>query len=191
MSQTLSSLAQAIAGLVVMSQDLDSMYFSLLNNQVPKLWVKVAYLSLKGLASWIRDLQERVKSMYEWLQTGGPICFWISGFFYPQGKTYNIISRIPNWSIVDAFQKKPDAHRHPTIYIQYTWGGKGELQLQAAQRCSDIWIILGRCLVEKKDYCWFKSRTHNYLIIIGLNEHVNASYTLLAHRELCRQSREL
>ena len=85
MSKTLASLAQAIAGLVVMSQDLDSMYFSLLNNQVPKLWVKVAYPSLKGLASWIRDLQERVKSMFEWLQTGGPICFWISGLFYPQG----------------------------------------------------------------------------------------------------------
>jgi dynein heavy chain len=59
------------------------MYFSLLNNQVPKLWVKVAYPSLKGLGSWIRDLKERVKSMSEWLATGGPNCFWISGLFYP------------------------------------------------------------------------------------------------------------
>jgi dynein heavy chain len=66
-----------------MSQDLDSMYFSLLNNQVPKLWEKVSYLSLKGLSSWIRDLKERVKFMAEWVVTGGPNCFWISGFFYP------------------------------------------------------------------------------------------------------------
>ena len=59
------------------------MYFSLLNNQVPRLWEKVGYLSLKGLGSWIRDLKERVKAMQEWLMTGGPNCFWISGFFYP------------------------------------------------------------------------------------------------------------
>lgn len=39
------------------------MYYCLLNNEVPKNWVKVAYLSLKGLASWIRDLKERVKFM--------------------------------------------------------------------------------------------------------------------------------
>jgi dynein heavy chain len=61
------------------------MYFSLLNNQVPKLWIKVAYPSLKGLASWMRDLQDRVKFMVEWLISGGPNAFWISGFFYPQG----------------------------------------------------------------------------------------------------------
>jgi len=63
------------------------MYFSLLNNQVPKLWVKVAYPSLKGLASWMRDLKERVAFMHEWILSGGPSAFWISGFFYPQGIT--------------------------------------------------------------------------------------------------------
>jgi dynein heavy chain len=68
-----------------MSQELDSMYYSLMNNEVPKVWNKVGYLSLKGLASWIRDLKERVKFMQEWLVTGGPNAFWISGFFYPQG----------------------------------------------------------------------------------------------------------
>lgn len=63
MGSTLKNLAKAIEGLVVMSQEHDSMYFSLLNNQVPRLWEKVGYLSLKGLGSWIRDLKERVKAM--------------------------------------------------------------------------------------------------------------------------------
>ena len=85
MGKTLAGLAQAIEGIVVMSQELDSMYYSLMNNEVPKVWNKVGYLSLKGLASWIRDLKERVKFMQEWLVTGGPNAFWISGFFYPQG----------------------------------------------------------------------------------------------------------
>ncbi len=44
-----------------MSQELDGMYYNLLNNQVPSAWVKIAYPSLKPLASWMRDLKERVK----------------------------------------------------------------------------------------------------------------------------------
>ena len=44
-----------------MSKELDEMYYNLLNNQVPNDWVKIAYPSLKPLASWIRDLKERVK----------------------------------------------------------------------------------------------------------------------------------
>jgi len=68
-----------------MSQDLDSTYYSLLNNQVPNLWVKVAYPSLKPLASWIQDLKERVQVMGNWLMNGNPSCYWISGFFFPQG----------------------------------------------------------------------------------------------------------
>ena len=61
------------------------MYYSLLNNQVPKIWEKLAYPSLKPLQSWIRDLKERVIFMKDWLCNGNPNCYWISGLFYPQG----------------------------------------------------------------------------------------------------------
>lgn len=53
--KTLKDLIDAIQGLASMSQDLDSMYQSLLNNRVPLLWEESAYPSLKPLASWIRD----------------------------------------------------------------------------------------------------------------------------------------
>lgn len=98
---SLKSLDKAIKGLVVMSQDLDSMYFSLLNNQVPKLWVKVAYPSLKGLASWMRDLKERVAFMHDWIISGGPNAFWISGFFYPQGTHIKSNRRFHDWCAPD------------------------------------------------------------------------------------------
>jgi len=39
-----------------MTQELDSMYQSLLNNQVPTLWSSKAYLTLKPLASFYDDL---------------------------------------------------------------------------------------------------------------------------------------
>ena len=59
------------------------MYYSLLNNQVPKSWESVAYPSLKPLASWLKDLNERVNFMSQWLINSNPNAYWISGFFFP------------------------------------------------------------------------------------------------------------
>lgn len=42
-----------------MSEDLEEMYSSLLNNQVPSIWKKVAYSSLKPLSSWFTDMLAR------------------------------------------------------------------------------------------------------------------------------------
>jgi len=82
---TLSEVQRAIKGLVVMSSELDAMYSSFLINQVPALWVNVAYPSLKPLASWTVDFIERCKFMNSWLTNGPPLSYWLSGFFFPQG----------------------------------------------------------------------------------------------------------
>lgn len=68
-----------------MSSDLDSMYGSMQNGQVPQNWVKVAYPSLKPLSSWFKDLCDRVTVVDNWLMNGNPNSFWLSGFFFPQG----------------------------------------------------------------------------------------------------------
>lgn len=84
MRRTLVELQKAIRGEVVMSQELDRMFTSLLNNQVPLLWSRVAYPSLKPLASWVADLNQRIAFMHEWLVEGPPTSFWLPGFFFPQ-----------------------------------------------------------------------------------------------------------
>jgi dynein heavy chain len=53
--------------------------------QVPELWQRVAYPSLKPLAGWVRDYHARVAFMRSWLANGPPACFWLPGFFFPQG----------------------------------------------------------------------------------------------------------
>lgn len=53
--------------------------------QVPDQWKKVAYPSLKPLGSWVTDYLERIAFMRSWLTQGLPKCFWLSGFFFPQG----------------------------------------------------------------------------------------------------------
>eukprot|EP00898_Chlorokybus_atmophyticus_P006606 jgi/Chlat1/6947/Chrsp52S06617 len=82
---TLTELVKAIKGLVVMSGELETMYTSMLNNQVPTIWASVAYPSLKPLSSWVRDFQDRFSFMRSWLEKGDPACFWMPGLFFPQG----------------------------------------------------------------------------------------------------------
>ncbi|KAG8512932.1 Dynein heavy chain 6, axonemal [Galemys pyrenaicus] len=82
---SLETLNKAIAGLVVMSEEMEKVYNSFLNNQVPSLWSNTAYPSLKPLASWVKDLILRTAFVDLWLKRGQPKSFWISGFFFPQG----------------------------------------------------------------------------------------------------------
>ncbi|XP_069560973.1 dynein axonemal heavy chain 6 [Brachyistius frenatus] len=82
---SLVTLQKAIAGLVVMSEEMDRIYTSFLNNQVPTHWENSAYPSLKPLSSWVRDLVLRTSFIQAWITRGPPKSFWISGFFFPQG----------------------------------------------------------------------------------------------------------
>lgn len=83
MRSSLKDLQQAIKGIIVMSETLDSMYLSLQNNTVPLNWEAVGYPSLKPLASWYIDLVARVAFIQDWLVNGKPLSFWISGLFFP------------------------------------------------------------------------------------------------------------
>lgn len=81
---SLENLRAAIKGLVVMSKDLEGVYKSMQNNQVPEMWADKAYPSLKPLASWVTDLAQRIAMLDKWFDQGHPKVFWISGFYFPQ-----------------------------------------------------------------------------------------------------------
>ena len=85
MKKSLVEIDLAIKGFIVMSETLDSMYLSILNNQVPKNWQAVSYPSLKVLSLWYPDLIERVSVIKKWLDEGNPISYWLPGLFFPQG----------------------------------------------------------------------------------------------------------
>ncbi|CAK8691447.1 unnamed protein product [Clavelina lepadiformis] len=85
LNTSLKELNKAIAGLVVMSEQMEMMYTSFINNQVPTMWENAAYPSLKPLGSWVKDLVLRCHFTQRWLEQGLPTSFWISGFFFPQG----------------------------------------------------------------------------------------------------------
>lgn len=85
MASSLVDLLKAIKGEILLSEELDKMYTALLNNTIPGNWDAVAYPSLKPLASWVKDLHQRIAFMRSWLTGGQPKAFWLSGFFFPQG----------------------------------------------------------------------------------------------------------
>jgi len=70
MRQSLVDLDRAIDGFIVMSDVLDKMYVSLQNGKVPANWEKVAYPSLKPLATWFQDMRQRVAVIHDWLTNG-------------------------------------------------------------------------------------------------------------------------
>merc|ERR1719217_1855596 len=83
-NSSLANLLKALKGLVVMSGELEAMLSSLYSNQVPALWAKQAYPSLKPLAAWVDDLAARLKFVQLWVNKGPPPAYWVSGFFFPQ-----------------------------------------------------------------------------------------------------------
>lgn len=64
-----------------MSEELELIANSLFDNQVPKIWDQKGFLSMKPLASWTEDLNNRINFLQEWIDHGTPKHFWISGKF--------------------------------------------------------------------------------------------------------------
>uniref|UniRef100_A0A4W3JLB2 Dynein axonemal heavy chain 6 n=1 Tax=Callorhinchus milii TaxID=7868 RepID=A0A4W3JLB2_CALMI len=85
LKSSLRMLNKAIAGLVVMSEEMEKIYTSFMNNQVPELWADAAYPSLKPLGGWVKDFILRIDFIQTWIKKGLPKSYWISGFFFPQG----------------------------------------------------------------------------------------------------------
>ncbi|CDI82515.1 hypothetical protein EPH_0040020 [Eimeria praecox] len=75
-------LKRGVAGLVVMSEDLESLQCSLLNGKVPQCW-EFAFPSLKPLTSWAYDVSARVDQISRWGLEGQPKAFWLGGLTYP------------------------------------------------------------------------------------------------------------
>ncbi|KAJ9535032.1 hypothetical protein QJQ45_029705, partial [Haematococcus lacustris] len=81
---SLKAMDLALRGLQVMSAELEAAFRSISIAQVPELWRKVSYPSLKPLGSYLDDLYRRLKMLSDWHEQGPPTLFWLPGFFFVQ-----------------------------------------------------------------------------------------------------------
>ena len=79
---SLKNVQRAVKGEVVMSARLEAVGNSLFFGDVPELWLKVSFPSLKKLGSYVTDVQNRLAMFDTWLNDAPPTCFWFPGFFF-------------------------------------------------------------------------------------------------------------
>ncbi|KAK3267509.1 hypothetical protein CYMTET_23939 [Cymbomonas tetramitiformis] len=82
--KSMKEMEKAIAGLVVMSSDLEEAFFNISIGQTPALWMKASYPSMKPLGGYLIDLYARLNMLETWFQKGTPSVFWVSGFYFTQ-----------------------------------------------------------------------------------------------------------
>ena len=85
MKRSLAELDLGLKGDLTMSAPMESLMNALASGGVAGGWAKLAYPSLRGLASWIYNLLQRVNQLVEWTaDLSLPKVVWLSGLFNPQ-----------------------------------------------------------------------------------------------------------
>ncbi|XP_055973719.1 dynein axonemal heavy chain 9 [Sorex fumeus] len=83
--RSLRELELGLKGELTMTSDMENLQNALFLDTVPSSWVRRAYPSTAGLATWFLDLLNRIKELETW--TGDfamPSTVWLTGFFNPQ-----------------------------------------------------------------------------------------------------------
>ncbi|CAN0438741.1 unnamed protein product [Ascophyllum nodosum] len=89
-TKMLKMISQAIRGEVVVSEDIISAIDAIHNARVPRQWIfthagdEISWIS-PSLGQWFSSLVARCGQLSTWLLWGRPACFWLTGFFNPQG----------------------------------------------------------------------------------------------------------
>ncbi|KAH9103464.1 hypothetical protein AeMF1_002875 [Aphanomyces euteiches] len=86
----LSQLQMAIRGEVVMTEELSLTLNAIFDAKVPPSWLRTSVGDefswiLPTLGLWFSSLLSRDEQSRTWLNTRRPNCFWLTGFFNPQG----------------------------------------------------------------------------------------------------------
>lgn len=82
-------------GELTITADMEVLGNALFLDMVPDTWLKRAYPSMYGLASWYTDLLLRVRELESWISDFQlPPSVWLGGFFNPQSFLTAIMQQV-------------------------------------------------------------------------------------------------
>uniref|UniRef100_A0A8C5WWN5 Dynein heavy chain 5, axonemal n=1 Tax=Laticauda laticaudata TaxID=8630 RepID=A0A8C5WWN5_LATLA len=81
---TLTDLKLAIDGTIIMNENLRDALDCMYDARIPERWRKASWAS-STLGFWFTELLERNQQFHSWIFEKRPNCFWMTGFFNPQG----------------------------------------------------------------------------------------------------------
>jgi len=81
---SLQQLILAIDGTIIMSDKLRDCFDNMFDARVPTSWLEISWNSAT-LGFWFTELLLRQAQFYTWVFDGRPLCFWMTGFFNPNG----------------------------------------------------------------------------------------------------------
>ena len=81
---TCSDLRLAIDGTIIMSEQLQDALNQIYDARIPSIWRKISWQS-SSLGFWFTELLDRHTQLAAWIFEKRPNCFWLTGFFNPQG----------------------------------------------------------------------------------------------------------
>ncbi|CAF1079469.1 unnamed protein product [Adineta steineri] len=81
---SLNNLQLAIDGIIILNDSLRQILDSIYDGRVPIDWAKYSWES-STLGFWFSELLDRYIQYNNWLNYGRPKCFWMTGFFNPNG----------------------------------------------------------------------------------------------------------
>jgi len=120
MRSSLNRIQRAAAGEEVVDDELEQMFSDIYNGVVPAAWKQKSYPSLKPLSGYTDDLKERLSFFAEWVQSGKPAVYWMSGFYF----THSLLT--------GALQNYCRAHQYAIDQVGYEFEALGEDD----QRCN-------------------------------------------------------
>merc|ERR1712167_554121 len=116
----LTQMQGVINGEVVMTPEFQQALESIYDARVPPTWLhtpggdEFSWLN-KTLGLWFTSLMDRDKQYREWLSSGRPNSYWMTGFFNPQGFLTGMNQKAEKWALDDVV-----THSEVTQYADET-----------------------------------------------------------------------
>jgi len=141
---------RALVGEIVMTDELEQIANCMFNNVVPPVWSGCGFLSMKPLASWINDCNDRIDFLDGWITTGTPIKFWFSGFFFPQA------------FLTGTLQNYARKNKVPIDRVSFTYGINDHMSHEDIKERPDdgvyvYGLFLEGCKWDYKEHCLAES----------------------------------